>query len=70
MCKKKDNSSSHQNNKKFHIFIASKGAVLSVDIWRSKTSLRFIIEYIPDILELLYHERNHIITTAVDGSVF
>ena len=55
---------------KFHIFIASKVPGLSLDIWRSKKVLRQLLQNIYLVLELLYHKRNPLILTVVDGSIF
>ena len=65
---KQDDKSSHQNSIKFHIFIASKGVRLSLNIWRYKKPLD-LLQNIYLMLELLYHNRNHLITTVVDGSI-
>ena len=50
------------------MFIASKGVDLSLDISRHKKP-KDLLQNIYLMLELLYHKRDHLIITAVDGSI-
>ena len=50
-------------------FIASKGVVLSSDIWPSR-SIKGSLLNIKLMLDLLCHKRNSLITTVADGSSF
>ena len=50
------------------MFIASKGVDLSLDISRYKKP-KDLLQNIYLMLELLYHKRDHLIITAVDGSI-
>ena len=55
---------------KFHIFIASKGAGLSLDIRRSRKNLKSLLQNIYLMLQLIYHKHNPLITNIVYGSIF
>ena len=65
MCKN-DDLSSHQSSIKVPVLIESKGVGLSSEILKAKGLLQNV--YL--MLELLYHKRNPLTTTAVYGSIF
>ena len=54
--------------KKFYIFVAIKGVGLSLYIWRSRKTLKGLLQNIYLMLELLYHKLNSCIT--INGSIF
>ena len=61
MCKK-DDRLSHQNSIKFHIFTAIK----AVGLFKA---LKDLLQRIYQMLGLLYHKHNHLITTVLDENI-
>ena len=55
---------------KSRFFIAIKGVCLSADIVPSRKALKGLSQNIYQMLDLLYHKQNPVITTVVDGSIF
>ena len=66
MCKN-DDLSSHQSSIKVPVLIESKGVGLSLEILKA---LKGLLQIVHLMLELLYHKRNPLTTTAVYGSIF
>ena len=66
ICKKGERPS-HQ---KSSFFIAGKGVHLSLKIRLSRKSLKGLLQNTYLMLDLVYHKRNLIITTVVDGRIF
>ena len=67
---KKDDRLSHQNSIKVQYFYCKQKSKFIFRNLALKKHVKGLLQNIYLLLELLYHKRNVLITTVVDGSIF